>query len=95
MICLTICSMAVALPVYAALQWHLLTLGLQVEQTKCPLLQLKILRGGFINSMQMGHSGIREAAGGAGWSAWEVRGPAGATVELAVGGTGWTAERKI
>ena len=62
-ICLTICSMAVALPTYKASQWHLFmfTLGLQTEQIKCPLLQLNICRGGFMLSMQMGHSGIREA----------------------------------
>ena len=69
-ICLIICSMAVALPVYNCWQWHMFPfiLGLQTEQIKCPLLQLNICKGGLMSSMQMGHSGIREAGIGARWA---------------------------
>ena len=64
-ICLTICSIAVALPMYTDMQWHLFNLNLskQMEQIKWPLLQLYILRGGFMSSMQIGQSGIREGGG--------------------------------
>ena len=66
--CLTICSMAVALPMYMAWQWHLsmITLGLQPEQTRCPFPQVNIWRGGLMLSKQTGQEGIREEGGGGG-----------------------------
>merc|ERR1712130_202026 len=60
-----ICSMAVALPQYRDLQWHIpvVILGLQKEQIRWPLPHVNICRGGFISSMHTGHSGIMAASG--------------------------------
>ena len=56
----TICSMAVAFPLYLELQKQMLFLGWQEEQMRCPFLQLNILRGGFMASRQIGQVGSRE-----------------------------------
>ena len=62
-ICLTFCSMLVALFLYMPLQWHLNTLWLQMEQIRWSLLQVKIFKGGFKASSQNGHIGMRESRG--------------------------------
>ena len=71
----TICSMAVAFPLYLDLQKQMLALVLQEEQMRCPFLQLNILRGGFIVSRQIGQEGskeVREVGGGGVGAAVEV-----------------------
>ena len=77
-ICPTICSTAVAFPLYLDLQKQMFALGWQEEQMRCPFPQLNIFRGGFMESRQIGQEGIREEREGGGVGVVDAGAAAGA-----------------